>query len=98
MKVKVCFSGESPIDTDLPLDGDTRGDFRSHSKEVVVHAGMDNFRRRLISGVDVTATHVSVILTVNRDKKREISLSLISKDRKYRADIMVARIVVDIIP
>ena len=38
-KVRMCFSRETPIDTDLPLYGDTRGDFRSHSKEVVVHSG-----------------------------------------------------------
>ena len=49
-KVKICFSGQTPGDTDLPLDGDTRGEFRSHSKEVVVHAGMDNFHRLLVAG------------------------------------------------
>ena len=80
-KVTICFSGETPGDTDIPLDEDTRGDFRSHNKEVVVHAGMDKFHRRLLAGVAVTATHVSAILTVNRDKKREISLAVSSKYR-----------------
>ena len=51
---------------------------------------MDNFRRRLVAVVAITATQVSDILTVNRDKKREISLAVSSKDRKYRADIMAA--------
>ena len=74
----------------------TRGDFRSHSEEVVVHAGMDNFHRRLVAGVAVTATHVSAILTVNRDKNREM-ISVSSKDRKYRADRLAARIVAYII-
>ena len=131
MKVKICFSGETPIDTDLLLDGDTRGDFGSHNKEVVVHAGMDDFHRRLVAGIAVTATHASAILTVNRevvvhagikkfhrrivagvavttthasailavnrDKKREILLAVSSKNRKYRADRMAARIVADII-
>ena len=49
------------------------------SREVVAHAGMNDFHRRLVSGVAVTVTHVSAILTVNRDKKREISLAVISK-------------------
>ena len=75
----------------------TRGDFRSHSEEVVVDAGMENLQRNLVAGVAVTTTHASAILTVNRDKKREILLSVISKDSKYRADRMAARIVVDII-
>ena len=68
-KVRIFFSGESPIDIYRPLDGDTRGDFGSHSEEVVVHAGMDNFHRSLVAGVAITATHASSILTVNRDKK-----------------------------
>ena len=96
-KVTICFSVETPGDTDLPLHGDTRGDFRSHSKEVVVNAGMEEFHRRLLDGVAVTATHASAILTVNRDKKRKISLSVSSKDRKYIADRMAARTVADII-
>ena len=65
-KVTICFSGETPRDTNSPLDGDTRCDFRSHTKEVVVHAGMEDFHRRLVAGVAVTATHTSAILTVNR--------------------------------
>ena len=65
-KVKICFSGETPIDTDRPLDGDTRGEFGSHNEEVVVHAGMDNFHRRFVAGVAVTATHPSAILNINR--------------------------------
>ena len=85
-KVTICFSGETTGDTDRPLDGYTRGDFRSHRKEVVVHAGTDNFHRRLVAGVAVTATHASAILTVNRDKKREISIEVSSKYREYRAD------------
>ena len=97
MKVTIYFSGETPGDTDRPLDGDTRGDFRSHVKEEVVHAGMDDFHRPLVSDVAVTATHALSILTVNRDKKREISLAVSSKERKYRADRMAARIVADII-
>ena len=76
---------------------DTRGEFRIQIEEAVVHAGIDNFHRRLVYGVDVTATRASVILTINRDKKREISLAVSSKDRKYRADIMAAQIVADII-
>ena len=89
-KVKICFSGETPGDIDFPLDGDTRGYFRSHSEEVVVHSGMDNLHRRLVSGIAVTATFVSAILTVNRDKKREIAIAMSTKDRKYRADRMAA--------
>ena len=58
---------------------------------------MEKFHRRLVAGVSVTAAHESAILTVNRDKKREISLAVSSKDRKYRADRMAARIVADII-
>ena len=96
-KVTICFSGETPGDTDCPLDGDTIGDFRSNSKEVVVLAGMDDFHRRLVAGVAVTATSASSILTVNRDRKRGILIAISSKDRKYRADIMAARIVADII-
>ena len=76
---------------------DTRGDFRSHSEEVVVHAGMDNFHRRLVDGVAVTATQASAKSTVNRDKKREISLAVRSKDMKHRSDRMAAQIVADII-
>ena len=94
-KVTICFSGDKTGDIDLPLDGNTRGDFRSHSKEVVFHAGMYNFHRRLVAGVAVTATHASAILAVNRDKKREISLAVSIKDRKYRADRMAALIVAD---
>ena len=30
-KVTMCFSWETPVDTDRPLDGDTRGDFGSHN-------------------------------------------------------------------
>ena len=58
---------------------------------------MDDFHKRLVAGVAVTAKHASSILTVNRDKKREISLAVSSKDRKYRADRIAARIVADII-
>ena len=57
LKVTIWFSGETPGDTYWPLDGDTSRDFRSHSKEVVVHAGMDNFHVCLVAGVAVTATH-----------------------------------------
>ena len=67
-KVTICFSGETPIDTDCPLDGDIIGDFRSHHKGVVVHAGMDDFHRRILAGIAVTATHAPAILTVNRYK------------------------------
>ena len=77
-KVTVCFSGETPGDTDLPLCRDTRGEFRSHSKEVVTHSGMDDFHRRLVAGVAVTAARASSILTINRDKKREMLLVVIS--------------------
>ena len=69
-KVTICFSGETPGDAYLPLYGDTRGDFRSHSKEVVVHAGMDYFHMHLVAGVAVTTTCTSAIFTVNRNKKR----------------------------
>ena len=96
-KVTICFSGETPGDTYRPLDGDTIGGFRSHSKEVVVHSGMYDFHRRLVAGVAVTATHASALLTVNRDKKGEMLLTVSSKYRKYRADRMAARIVADII-
>ena len=58
---------------------------------------MENFHRRLVAGVAVTETHASDILTVNRHKKREISPAVRSKERKYRADRMAARIVSDII-
>ena len=40
-------------------------------------------------------THESAILTVNRDKKREIYLAVSIKDRKYIADRMAAQIVAD---
>ena len=96
-KVTICFSGDKPGDTDHPLYGDTRGDFISHSKDVFVHAGMEDFHRRLVTGVAVTATCASAILNINRDKKRERTLTVNSKDRKYRADIMAARIVADMI-
>ena len=65
--------------------------------EVVLHSDMDDFHRRLVAGVAITATHASDILTVNRDKKHEILLEVISKDRKYRSEIMSARIVAYII-
>ena len=97
MKVKICFSGETHGDTDHQLDGDNRCEFRSHSKDVVVHAGMDNFHRHIVSGVAVTATRASAILNVNRDKKRKILLAVSSKDRKYRSDRIESRIVEDII-
>ena len=58
---------------------------------------MYDFCRRLVAGLAVTATHASAILAINRDKKREISLAVSSKDRKYRADRMEAQIVADII-
>ena len=57
---------------------------------------MDDFHRRLVAGVAVTAARESVIFTANRDKKREISLAVISKDRINRADRMAAQIVSDI--
>ena len=79
-----------------PTRWDTIGDFRSHSKEVVAHAGMYDFHRRLVAGVAVTATHASFILTVNRDKNREISPAVSSKYSKYRSDRMAAQIVADI--
>ena len=58
---------------------------------------MYDFHRCLVAGIAVTATQVSALLTVIRDKKREILLAVISKDRKYRANRMAARIVADII-
>ena len=67
------------------------------NREVVVHAHMNDFHRHLVAGIAVTTTHASAILTVKREKKRDISLAVISKDRKYRADRMAARIVADII-
>ena len=97
MKVTICFSVDTPGDTYLPLDGDNRGDFRSHKEEVVVHAGMEKFHRCLVADIAVTAKLASAILTVNRYKKREILLGLSSKERKYRADRMEALIVSDII-
>ena len=97
MKVTICFSEETPVDTNLPLYGYTTCDFRSHSEEVFILAGMNDFHRRIVAGIAVTATRVSAILNVNRDKKRKISLPVSSKDRKYRADKMAAQIVADII-
>ena len=87
------------------LWGDTRryrsptkwDEFRSHSKEVVVHAVMDNFHRRLVAGAAVTTERVSGILTINRDKKCEISPAVRSKDRSDRDYRMTAQIVSDII-
>ena len=81
-KVTTCFSGETPGDTDRPIYGDTAGEFRSHSEEVVVNSGMDDFHRHLVAVVAVIVTHASAIFTINRDKKREISLAVNSKDRK----------------
>ena len=43
---------------------------------------MNDFHRRLVAGLAITETHVSAILTVNRDKKCEILLAVISKDKK----------------
>ena len=85
-RVTICFYGETPGDTDLLLDRDTRGDFRSHSEEVVVHVGMDNLHMCIVAGVAVTAACASYILTVNRDRKREISPAVSSKDKKNRSD------------
>ena len=45
---------------------------------------------RLVSGMDVTATHASAILTVNRDKKREILLAVISKYKKRVLSLAVS--------
>ena len=59
---------ETPRDTDHRIYGDTIGDFRSHSEEVVVREGMGDFHRCLVARVSVTATHVSDTLTVNRYK------------------------------
>ena len=58
---------------------------------------MDNFQRRIVAGVAVTTARESDILTINRDKKREVSLSVSSKDRSDRAGRMAAQIVSDII-
>ena len=58
---------------------------------------MDDFNRLLVAGVSVTAARASSILTVNRDKKRQIFPSISSKDIKYRADIIAARILLDTI-
>ena len=66
-KVTICFPGETSGDIDRPLDGDNKGDFRSHIEEVVFHAGMGDLHRHLIADVAVTATHASYILTVNRE-------------------------------
>ena len=84
-KVTILFSEETPGDKYCPLDGDKRGDFRSHIKEVVVHAGMDDFHRYLVAGVAVTATHASAILIVNRDKKCEILQAVSGKDKKKQS-------------
>ena len=97
LKVTLRFPGETPRDTYLPLDGDNRGDFRSHSKELFVHAGMEDFHMHLVAGVAVTAKRASAILTVNIDKKLEIPLAAIKKDSKYRAERMSERIAADII-
>ena len=43
---------------------------------------MNNFHRRLVDGVAVTEIHGSAILTVYRDKKREILLTVIRKYKK----------------
>ena len=43
---------------------------------------MNDFHRRLVAGVAVTATHASAILTVNRDNKRGILLVVSSEDKK----------------
>ena len=97
MKVTICFSGETPVDTDRPIDVDTRGEVISHVKEVIVHTGMENFHMRLVAGISVTATHTSAILTINRDKKREILLAVRIKNRQYISYRMAARIVAHII-
>ena len=84
MKVTLCFSGETPVDTDYPIYGDTICDFRSHSQEVAVHTGMDYFQRRIVSGIAVTAARASSIFTINRDNNREILTEVIIKESKYR--------------
>ena len=58
---------------------------------------MDDLHRHLVDGVAVTATRLSVLLTVNRDKKREILLAGSIKNRSDRTDRMAARIVSNII-
>ena len=58
---------------------------------------MYKFHRCHVADVSVTAARASNVLTVNRDNNREILLSVSSKDRKYRAYRMAARIVADII-
>ena len=58
---------------------------------------MEDFHRCLVDGIAVIAARASAIFTVNREKKREILLAIISKDIKYRANRMTARIVEDII-
>ena len=58
---------------------------------------MDDLHRHLVDGVAVTATSLSVLLTVNRDKKREILLAGSIKNRSDRTDRMAARIVSNII-
>ena len=83
-KAAIFFSGETPIDTDRTLDRCTRGDFGSHNKEVVVHTGMGDCHRHILADIAVTATHESYILTVNRDKKREILLAVISKEKSVK--------------
>ena len=66
-KGTICFSGETPRDTYRLLYGDIICDFRSHSKEAVVHAGMDGFHKTLVAGVAVTTTHASTMLILNRE-------------------------------
>ena len=83
-KVTIWLYRETPGDTDLPLHGDTRGDFRSNRKEVVFHACMENFHRRLVAGIAVTAARASSIFTINRDNNREILTEVIIKESKYR--------------
>ena len=78
LKVTICFSGETTEDTDLSLDGDTRGEFRSHNEEVVVHTCMADFHRSIVAGVDIIMALASSILSVNRDRKREILLAVSS--------------------
>ena len=51
---------------------------------------MKNFHMRLVAGVAVTTTHESPILTVNRDKKREILLAVSSKYKKREILLVVS--------
>ena len=46
--------------------------------------------RRLLSGLVVTATHASAVLTLDRDKKREILLAVSSKDKKREISLAVS--------